>query len=223
MSRHIFLLLDKWISDKGNANYIDNLYNPYFAVNNHFLNEEFAIQQSKEELIEFVDIVLKNNNTSTCLEIGLGHYGSTHFLWRLIFNKVITIEKNFERVREFGRNMKNFYGSWVLTDGRSEFFNGLSNDVTIVSDIYKKTEKVDVLFIDGDHSYESVLCDFLLYYPLVRSGGIIAFHDTKLSEHNTGVPTLISEIRDGKFTDGNKIEIKNIFHSSYLGISYFYK
>ena len=27
-----------------------------------------------------------------CLEIGLGAYGSTHFLWRLMFKKTISIE-----------------------------------------------------------------------------------------------------------------------------------
>jgi predicted O-methyltransferase YrrM len=36
---------------------------------------------------------------------------------------------------------------------------------------------LDVLFIDGDHSYAGVKRDFDLYAPLVRSGGLIAFHD----------------------------------------------
>jgi predicted O-methyltransferase YrrM len=35
----------------------------------------------------------------------------------------------------------------------------------------------DVLFIDGDHSYEGVSADFLMYAPCVRPGGIIGFHD----------------------------------------------
>ena len=35
----------------------------------------------------------------------------------------------------------------------------------------------DVLFIDGDHSYEGVAADFEIYAPLVRPGGIIGFHD----------------------------------------------
>lgn len=40
---------------------------------------------------------------------------------------------------------------------------------------------LDILFIDGDHAYEGVKHDFLSYSPLVRSGGIIAFHD--IAEH----------------------------------------
>ncbi|MBA2461055.1 MAG: class I SAM-dependent methyltransferase [Actinobacteria bacterium] len=36
---------------------------------------------------------------------------------------------------------------------------------------------LDLLFIDGDHSYDGVKTDFDLYSPLVRTGGKIVFHD----------------------------------------------
>jgi predicted O-methyltransferase YrrM len=36
---------------------------------------------------------------------------------------------------------------------------------------------VDLLMIDGDHTYEGVRRDFELYAPLVGDGGLIAFHD----------------------------------------------
>jgi predicted O-methyltransferase YrrM len=36
---------------------------------------------------------------------------------------------------------------------------------------------LDLLFIDGDHTYEGVKQDFEMYSPFVRPGGIIAFHD----------------------------------------------
>ena len=39
-------------------------------------------------------------------------------------------------------------------------------------------QPVDFLFIDGDHTYEGVKTDFEMYGPLVRPGGLIAFHDT---------------------------------------------
>jgi predicted O-methyltransferase YrrM len=38
-------------------------------------------------------------------------------------------------------------------------------------------DPLDFLFIDGDHSFDGVLRDFEMYGPLVRDGGIIAFHD----------------------------------------------
>jgi predicted O-methyltransferase YrrM len=36
---------------------------------------------------------------------------------------------------------------------------------------------VDLLFIDGDHTYEGVRADLEMYRGLVRPGGVIAFHD----------------------------------------------
>lgn len=38
-------------------------------------------------------------------------------------------------------------------------------------------EKVDMLFIDGDHTEKGVEADYRDYHDLVRPGGIIAFHD----------------------------------------------
>lgn len=37
--------------------------------------------------------------------------------------------------------------------------------------------KLDLLFIDGDHTYDGARRDFEAYAPFVRSGGIIALHD----------------------------------------------
>lgn len=56
---------------------------------------------------------------------------------------------------------------------------------------------IDVLFIDGDHSAESVRRDYELYAPLVRSGGLIAFHDVVdgPTELVGGVPEFWREVR----------------------------
>lgn len=45
-----------------------------------------------------------------------------------------------------------------------------------VSDLLGDTQ-IDLLFIDGDHSRTGVADDFFDYGPLVREGGLIAFHD----------------------------------------------
>ena len=36
---------------------------------------------------------------------------------------------------------------------------------------------IDLLFIDGDHTYDGVRSDYSMYSPLVRRGGLIALHD----------------------------------------------
>ncbi len=39
-------------------------------------------------------------------------------------------------------------------------------------------EPVEFIFIDGAHEYELVKLDFMLWYPKVVNGGVMAFHDT---------------------------------------------
>lgn len=50
-------------------------------------------------------------------------------------------------------------------------------------------QKIDYLFIDGDHSYKGVKKDFEMYAPLVKKGGLIGLHDIKDCEvyRKTGV------------------------------------
>jgi predicted O-methyltransferase YrrM len=38
-------------------------------------------------------------------------------------------------------------------------------------------DPLDLLFVDGDHSYEGARADFLRWSPLVRAGGQLLFHD----------------------------------------------
>ncbi|BCX15609.1 MAG: hypothetical protein KatS3mg097_501 [Candidatus Parcubacteria bacterium] len=58
--------------------------------------------------------------------------------------------------------------------------------------------QLDFLFIDGDHSYEGVKKDFEMYSPLVRKGGIIAFHDINihLNAPEIGVNKFWNEIKN---------------------------
>ena len=56
---------------------------------------------------------------------------------------------------------------------------------------------VDFLFVDGDHDYEGVRKDYDLYGPLVRPGGLIAFHDIVPGDDELvgGVPKFWQEFK----------------------------
>ena len=45
-----------------------------------------------------------------------------------------------------------------------------------------EAQPIDFMFIDGDHSYEGIKTDWILWSPLVRCGGIIALHDSRSYE-----------------------------------------
>ena len=52
-------------------------------------------------------------------------------------------------------------------------------------------EAIDLLFIDGDHSYDGVTSDLKAYLPKVKAGGTVLLHDWGWAE---GVQRAIREL-----------------------------
>ena len=65
---------------------------------------------------------------------------------------------------------------------------GFSTDV--VEQVAGQTKHLDLLFIDGDHSYEGVKADWEAYKHFLKPGSIIVFHDWGWAE---GVKRVIEE------------------------------
>jgi predicted O-methyltransferase YrrM len=89
---------------------------------------------------------------------------------------------------------------------------GLSERVTIVRATSEEASRdwrhpIDLLFIDGDHSYEGVRHDWDLFVPYVKPFGIVVFHDTAWEIFNNrgparpdmGVPRFVDELREAGY------------------------
>ena len=87
--------------------------------------------------------------------------------------------------------------SWATWPGASRLVvvEGDSHDPATVE--ATGVEAIDFLFVDGDHSYEGVLADLDRWGPMVRPGGVVAFHDTVPTEwaHEPGVVRLVNETK----------------------------
>jgi predicted O-methyltransferase YrrM len=70
---------------------------------------------------------------------------------------------------------------------RIKVHKGYSFDV-----INKFEAKLDLLFIDGNHDYQSVLKDYMEWSPLIKKGGHIAFHDVG-SSHTVGPKQVVEQ------------------------------
>jgi predicted O-methyltransferase YrrM len=63
--------------------------------------------------------------------------------------------------------------------------------------------RIDMLFIDGDHSYEGVKADWERFLPFMNPFGVVIFHDTlwdirpdpKWQRADMGVPQFVDELR----------------------------
>jgi predicted O-methyltransferase YrrM len=66
---------------------------------------------------------------------------------------------------------------------------------------------VDFLFIDGDHSAAGVERDYELYGPLVRPGGLIAFHDIVPGPEDSvgGVPDFWARLKSDRQGDVDEL------------------
>ena len=130
--------------------------------------------QKRNEIVPLLEMLRRENATVIC-EIG-SYDGGTLFLFAgvapedaQIFS--LDLHLGFGRRSAFRR---------MLRRGQSlQYIEGDSHDLGTKSRLEKLLagKRLDFLFIDGDHSFAGVAADFELYSPLVRPGGLIAFHD----------------------------------------------
>lgn len=156
-------------------------------------------QQVREELYDFLKLLI-DNDTKQMLQIGLGHWASTHFVLSLLFDHVTTVEYDAEFVDRY------------LPQMDCDFETIIQGDSTVVHSQLQGT--YDAVFIDGNHSYEYVKKDLENYMTKVRPGGIIALHDANFEGERYGTPRVIRE---------SGYNWKFISYSKEVGIAYIIK
>ena len=167
----------------------------------------FKIQQKKNEWISFIKEISKNGKLKNCLEIGCYDGCTTVFLSNF-FENLITIDQQIQpRFDEFKytHNNSNLFGSeYIKTKCNFNYISGSSHDKNTYDKV-KNTlngNKLDLLFIDGDHSYNGVKLDFNMYYDFVKDGGIIAFHDIHRSNFHENHGCYVHDFWDELIEDG---------------------
>lgn len=126
--------------------------------------------------------MLKNLDLKTVVEIGTARGGIFYALCQLSNPnaKLISVDlpggafgggysqEDVSRFKTFGKPSQHLH-----------FLRKDSHKQTTKTSLRKilGTNKIDLLFIDGDHIYKGVKADWEMYSPLVREGGLIVFHD----------------------------------------------
>lgn len=136
-----------------------------------FMDINWPLSQKISEISLVLDF-LKKEQIKTILEIGT-FMGGTALVWaNYVFpgGRVICVD--------FGKMERYFYTGTDL----EKYITNICGDSHEMNTFCKvrevlNGEKVDFLFIDGDHSFEGVKKDFQMYSNFVRIGGLIGFHD----------------------------------------------
>jgi predicted O-methyltransferase YrrM len=148
--------------------------------------------------------VFKDNNSQNILEIGTASGGSLFCLCKLAKNDATIISMDLPG-GEFGGGYPEWKTSlYKMFNKKDQKLILLRCDSHLDESVKKIKEilngkQMDFIFIDGDHSYEGVKKDLEIYSPLVRKGGIIAFHDIAPNgskESAGGVPAFWKEIKN---------------------------
>lgn len=204
---------------------IDNL--PDISAKLEFLlhNRQFRVDQKKPEFLALLKKI-KNKKAINILEIG-GRRGGSSILFSYAAGEqasILTVDLNNN-----GHRLKTLQK--FSHDRKIQFWQGDSH----LQETYNRIEqhlqgsKFDVLFIDGDHTYEGAKQDFIKYSGLLKDGGIIALHDiqedyktrfnVQTASWTGGVPSFWREVKATGFNTEDLIS--DPFQDGYgIGVVY---
>ena len=163
----------------------------------------FANQRPEE--IGAVCDLLRPMKPKIILEIGTSQGGTLYLFSRLVQpgGLVISIDKPGEPgsvryvMRAVYRTFGQKHGSKVITLDRDSHAPHTHAEVEQLL----AGRRIDLLFIDGDHSYQGVKADFQTYRQWIAPNGVIALHDISRPDSNPTieVPRFWNELKAESF------------------------
>lgn len=98
-------------------------------------------------------------------------------------NKVFGVDVDWSKLNSYVNNHPNY--------------TKISGDSSTIGKYWDK--KINGLFVDTFHIKEQVLCELYFWYPHIKEGGFIAFHDTNWPEkkHDTYGNVVWDRVEDG--------------------------
>lgn len=152
-----------------------------------FSNKAIEPLQVRSELRRFVEMVAERK-PQTIMEIGTCYGGTLFPIARVSASDATIISLDFpsgDSGGDYSRLHRRILRRLPLSSQRLHIVWADSHSQKTGEQIRQLVDRpLDLLFIDGDHSYEGVRQDFEMYAPLVRPGGLIAFHDIAESNNS---------------------------------------
>jgi len=141
----------------------------------------FTAIQNRYEMRQFLELVLARR-PQRVLEIGTARGGMLYGLSQVAQPDTMCTSidliggKNGGGQTEIEREV---FATFGPPTQRFHFIAGDSKSIDTITQLHTilGEHKLDVIFIDGEHSFEAVSADFNNYQHFVAADGIIAFHD----------------------------------------------
>jgi predicted O-methyltransferase YrrM len=172
--------------------YLNSIKNKSYTVESimqDLFNKKLSLIQPWQYESEFIKLLefYSNLNPRKVMEIGTANGGTLFAHCKLAKDNATIISVDLPGGK-FGGGYPEWktpiYMEFAKSGQNLHLIRGNSHaedTVKKVKDILRG-ELLDYLFIDGDHTYDGVKKDFDTYFPFVKSGGGIIFHD--IAMHN---------------------------------------
>jgi len=137
--------------------------------------------QVLDEIVQLFNDV-KSLAPQTVLEIGT-HRGGTLYLWTRLARPDATLISIDLPGGKFGGGYSSFrvpiYRRFARDRQQLHLLRADSHAQSTLDEARRLLagRPLDFLFLDGDHTFAGITQDWEMYSPLVRPGGLIAFHD----------------------------------------------
>lgn len=137
--------------------------------------------QIRSEILLLLDL-LQSRPPERVLEIGTSNGGTLFLLSRIATPEACIISIDLP-LGAYGGGYpawkRPFYRAFAIKKQKIHLVRADSHDRATREKVTTilQCQELDLLFIDGDHTYEGAKNDFEMYEPLVRRGGFIALHD----------------------------------------------
>lgn len=140
--------------------------------------EALALNQVHAEIERFCELV-RAERPRAVLELGTAGGGTLFLLSDAAADDATLVSVDLPPPRGYRRSQALVYRAFARGRQRVVPIRGDSHDPATLERVREQLRgrDVDVLFVDGDHSADGVARDHEMYGPLVRPGGLIAFHD----------------------------------------------
>jgi predicted O-methyltransferase YrrM len=158
-----------------------------FAFGFNYAGLSIRPGQFKNEIFQLLKVV-ENLNAIRVMEIGTAK-GGTLFLFCQVASPMAKMISADLPGGKFGggySSSKNkLYKTFAKANQEIILIRKNTHEIETLDEVKTvlNEQNLDFLFIDGDHTYKGVKEDFEMYSPLVRKGGVIAFHD--IAKHPT--------------------------------------